>query len=107
MGAEATQETGGETQRRTIVSGDAPGRSGSRLDLVQGARQQAALGKQGVDGWYAQWHGGGTASALGAVRSLESAYALAQACRDRKCPIIGDRGSKDIWGNDRHRPLDG
>ncbi len=105
--AEAAQQMGGKAQRCAIMGGNATGGSGPRLDLVQGAGQQAAFGQQDIDCRHAQRHGG-LACPLDAVGALQPADPFAQVRRDRG-GIVGDpgsdRGSKSARGNDGHRPL--
>jgi hypothetical protein len=37
--------------------------------------------------------------------ALQAADLLAQFRREREPPVVGDRGSRYIWGNGWHRPL--
>jgi len=67
---------GCEAESGSIVRGHAAGWGGTRLDLVQRARQQPAFGQQGVDRRNPQGDGG-PADPLEAMRAFEAANLLA------------------------------
>ena len=104
-GAQPAHQEGGEGQRRAVVRRDPAGRRRARLDFVQGAGQQAAVGQQPVDLRQAERYGH-PARALDAMGALQPTNLLSQGGRNGAPEVIGDRGRKSMWGNDGHRPLD-
>jgi len=75
------------------------------LDLMQRPGQQAAVRQEPVDLRQAQRRGR-PARPLGAMGPFQPPHLLAQQRRQVSPLAVGGRGSKGIWGNDGHRPLD-